>query len=308
MIFAFIPVVLWALGSVCTARSAHLVGPTRANRWRLALATCVLGGVVLVRGHVPEHPAVWGWLLLSGAVGLGLGDLCMMLGYRHVGPRITALVLLCLAVPIAGFTEWLWLGTEIGLRQIGFSAGILAGVGLAVAPKAGTSAAGLRGIGAGLFFGLLAAVGQGLGTTISRVAYRCAAAGGVRLDGMAAAWQRMIGGLVCTIAAEILFKVSTGQPPVERAADLLAPEGHPRRQSAWFWIAASALLGPIVGLSVYQWVLLTQPGALVQAVMAITPVAVIPFAWWIDGDRPDWRGVVGGIVACACAAGLVVSG
>ncbi|MDT8389662.1 MAG: DMT family transporter [Lentisphaeria bacterium] len=307
MIFAFIPVILWALGSICTSRSAHLVGAARANSWRLALAAAALGvGVLCTRGF-PRHAGVWGWLILSGAVGLGLGDLCMMLGYRRVGPRIIVLVLLCLAVPVAGVSEWLWLGTELTWEQIALSAGILAGVGLAIAPGARIPARNRREVVTGVIFGVLAAVGQGLGTTISRVAYRCAEANQVPMGGMTAAWQRMIGGLLCTVAAAALFRMSPGEPPMERAADMLAPGGHRAKpRQVWFWITASAFLGPIIGLSVYQWVLVTQPGALVQAVMAVTPVAVIPFAWLIDGDRPDWHGVVGGLLACACAVALML--
>ena len=306
MIYALIPVVLWALGSVCTSRSARLVGAPRANRWRLLIATAVLTVMVVVGHGISLHGGLWGWLLLSGAVGLGLGDLAMLGGYRRIGPRVTILLLLCMAVPVAGITEWIWLGTKIGLLQVFLSGGILAGVSLAVMPGARIPAKDGRSVIIGIAFGTTAAVGQGLGTTLSRVAYRSAAADGIAVDGTVAAWQRMIGGLVATILAELVFKLSTGESPVQRAGDLLAPAGHPRRRYVAWWVVASAFLGPIVGLSVYQWVLMTQPGALVQAVVALTPVVVIPFSWWIDGDRPDWRGVVGGILACSAAIGLAL--
>ena len=308
MIFVFIPIIFWALGSICASRSACQIGVTKANSWRLTLATIVLGVGVLSISGMPRSFGVWGWLLLSGAVGLGLGDLCMMLGYRYVGPRITVLMLLCLAVPISGITEWIWLGTALHGRQILLAGGILGGVGLAVAPGAKVPGNSRKSIAIGLFCGVLAAFGQGLGTTISRVAYRFAMENSVQVDGISAAWQRMIGGLVCTVAVQYIFHISTGEPPIERAADLLVAKRPSRFKNAWFWIVTSTLLGPIIGLSVYQWVLLKYPGALVQALVSITPVVVIPFAWLIDGDKPEWRGVVGGIIACTCAALLVLIG
>jgi len=308
MIFVFIPIIFWALGSICASRSACQVGVTKANSWRLTLATIVLGVGVLATGGMPRSFGVWGWLLLSGAVGLGLGDLCMMLGYRYVGPRITVLILLCLAVPISGITEWIWLGTALNGRQILLAGGILGGVGLAVAPGAKVPGNSRRSIAIGLFCGVLASIGQGLGTTISRVAYRFAMENSVQVDGISAAWQRMIGGLLCTVAVQYIFHISTGEPPIERAADLLVSNRTSHLKNAWFWIVTSTLLGPIIGLSVYQWVLLKYPGALVQALVSITPVVVIPFAWLIDGDKPEWRGVVGGIIACTCAALLVLLG
>ena len=306
MIYALIPALLWALGSVCTARSAKLLGVTATNRWRLAIAVVLLGAWVAIGPGMPVNGKVWGWLLLSGVVGLGLGDLAMLGGYRHVGPRITVMLLLCLAVPISGLSEWMWLGTPLGIRDMVLSLGILVGVGMAVMPGAKIPALNRRGVLLGLLCGLGAAFGQGLGTTLSRVAYQSAADAGILVDGVSAAWQRMIGGLACTLLAEAILRMSVGFAPVQLAGEALAPAGHPRPQMAWLWLGASIVLGPLVGLSVYQWVLITQPGALVQSVTALTPVIVIPFAWWIDGDRPDWRGLVGGGLACTCAILLVV--
>ncbi len=301
MIFVFIPIVLWALGSICTSRCACQIGVTKANSLRLTLATLVLGAGVLLTGGIRGSIEVWGWLLLSGVVGLGLGDLCMMLGYRAVGPRITVLLLLCLAVPIAGVTEWIWLGTALSGRQILLAGGILAGVGLVVAPGAKVPGNSRRAKFSGFVYGVLAAVGQGLGTTISRVAYQVAKDNTVQIDGISAAWQRMIGGLACALLIQCVFHVRAGKPPIERAADFLVSNKPAPSGNAWFWIVTSALLGPIIGLSIYQWVLLTHPGALVQAMVSMTPVVVIPFAWVIDGDKPDWRGIVGGMLACTCA-------
>lgn len=306
MIFVIFPIVFFALGSICTSRCACQIGATKANSWRLALATVVLGAVVLATGGMPESWEVWGWLLLSGVVGLGLGDLCMMFGYRHVGPRITALVLLCLAMPISGITEWIWLGTALSVRQILFSFGILAGVSLAVAPGAKVPGKNRRSIFMGLFFGVLAAVGQGLAATISRVAYQFAADNHIQVHGTTAAWQRMIGGLVCALVIQAVFHVRAGDPPIALATSLLVSNKTADSKNPWFWIVASAFLGPIIGLSIYQWVLITHPGALVQAMISITPVVIIPLAWLIDGDKPEWRGVVGGLLACTCAILLVL--
>ena len=37
----------------------------------------------------------------------------------------------------------------------------------------------------------------------------------------------------------------------------------------------------------------------------VFPLTVIPLAWWIDGDRPSWRALVGGVVAVGAAAGMM---
>ena len=84
MWLAFVPCVCWALGSVCTARATRGFGAVAVNRWRLAIALTVLGAWLVAVPGLPSQG--WGWLLLSGVIGLGIGDLAMMTAYSRIGP------------------------------------------------------------------------------------------------------------------------------------------------------------------------------------------------------------------------------
>lgn len=303
---AFIPVFLWALGSLYTSRAARYFGPTSTNRIRLLIASAALGLWVALGPGLPRHGALWGWLLLSGVLGLGLGDLAMLSGYRLLGARRMVLIVLCVAVPVSGLSEWLWLGTRLTLPAVALTFVLLAGVVLAVLPG-GHSPAHTRGeLTRGLIFGLLAALGQGLGASLSRVAYHAAEADGLAPNGTAAALQRMLGGLACTLVAERFLRLSSGESPMERAGEAMSREDAPRRTRADAILAVilAAVLGPILGLSAYQQALVELPAALTQAISALTPVAVIPLARWMEGDRAGWRGIAGGTIACAAAAAL----
>jgi drug/metabolite transporter (DMT)-like permease len=303
---AFIPVLLWALGSLYTARATRYFGPMATNRIRLLIASVVLGLWVTLGPGLPRHGALWGWLLLSGVLGLGLGDLAMLSGYRILGARRMVLIVLCVAVPVSGLSEWIWLGTRLTLPAVALMFVLLAGVVVAVLPG-GHSPAHSRGERVrGIGFGLLAALGQGLGASLSRVAYHAAEADGIAPDGTAAALQRMLGGLACTLAAERILHLSPGESPMERAAEAMGRGDAPRlpRAKAIRAMVLAAALGPILGLSAYQRALVELPSALTQAICALTPVAVIPLARWMEGDRAGWRGIVGGVLACAAAAAL----
>jgi drug/metabolite transporter (DMT)-like permease len=55
----------------------------------------------------------------------------------------------------------------------------------------------------------------------------------------------------------------------------------------------NALAGPFVGVSCFQWALATTPTAIVLPVVATTPLVVIPFARFAEGDqlaRDRWLG------------------
>ena len=111
MWIAFIPVLLWSVGSICSTRAARVFGAIATNRGRLLIGVVLLGAWTVLGPGVPAHGAAWRWLLISGAVGLGIGDLSMFAAFRRIGMQVTILMLFCLAVPVIGLVEWLWIGT-----------------------------------------------------------------------------------------------------------------------------------------------------------------------------------------------------
>ena len=56
-------------------------------------------------------------------------------------------------------------------------------------------------------------------------------------------------------------------------------------------------MGPVIGVSCFQWALKDTPSALVLAIVATAPIVVMPMAWFAEGDRPSPIGVAGAVVA-----------
>jgi drug/metabolite transporter (DMT)-like permease len=75
----------------------------------------------------------------------------------------------------------------------------------------------------------------------------------------------------------------------------------------WAWVLVNALAGQTVGVSCMQWALETTPSGIVLAIIAITPVVVIPFAIVFENERPGIRSVIGGAIAVAGVVGLALA-
>jgi len=75
----------------------------------------------------------------------------------------------------------------------------------------------------------------------------------------------------------------------------------------WPWILLNSLAGPTLGVGCYQWGLQSAASGVVLPIVATTPLVVIPFAYFLDGDRPGARSLVGGMVAVAGVVGLTLS-
>ncbi|HVV02173.1 MAG TPA: DMT family transporter [Verrucomicrobiae bacterium] len=305
MLPSFLTTFLFSLSIVCGHRSAKLIGGAEANFWRLVCATFFLG--------------IWSWgfgiglggesfptFLMSGVLGIGLGDTALFQALPRLGSRLSTLLVQCLTAPIAAIIEWAWLGTSLTKFQIACGLTILAGVGLALSPSKHLKLT-RRELWLGTIFSILAAVGGACGAVLSRKAYAIARESQVTIDGGNAAFQRILGGLfiagICLlIAKRQAFRVQLSAPP-----NLVREASRRKWSRAWPWILSNSLAGQTLGVSCMQWAFETTPTGLVLAVIATTPIVVIPFAWVAEGERPTWKSLVGGGIAAAGVAALTTS-
>jgi drug/metabolite transporter (DMT)-like permease len=298
MIPAFLATVLFSLSVVAASRTTRVLGGTTANFLRLCLATLFLGlwahgfGQGFGGGAMP-------WFFLSGIIGFGMGDLALYQALPRIGPRLTILLVQCLAAPFAAVAEWIWMGTTLTSRQIGLAVVILCGVAIAIAPQRQIGS-GRRNLILGVCLGIVAALGQGLGAVISRQAYAVAAVHLGEVDGLTAAYQRILGGLLVA-APTMLWLMYRDQMKAREIPEALAAVQTTRRRAIWPWVVVNSLSGPTLGVGCYQWALSIQPSGIVLPIVATTPVVVIPFSWLIEGDRPGIRSLAGGMIAVAGA-------
>lgn len=301
MLAAFLTTVFFSLSALFAQRSVKAVGSTQANIGRLLVGFVVLGIVAHGWGLGMGGPGR-DWLLVSGVIGMGLADMAFFGALPLLGSRLTVLVTQCLAAPAGAIAEELWLGVTPKPWQIVWGLVILAGVAVALMPtKADPPKVHVRGW--GFFLALASALGQGLGAVFSRKATMVATAAGESIDGFSGAYQRIAGGLVITLAyfvAKAFLDRGRGRSDGSEAA--IGAKGLKR----YLWIPANAFCGAILGVSCYQWALFTTPSAVVLAIVACTPLVIIPFAYWFEGERPSRRSLVGGLVAVAGAVALTL--
>ena len=294
MLAALLAALFFALSAAFAHRTTRLVGVSAANFARLSLAGVMLA--VWAHGFGGGlHGVGLPMFIVSGAIGFGVGDLGLFAALPLLGSRLTALMVQCLAAPLAALIEWLWLGTRLDAPELLCGGAILVGVGLAVAPERrpveiATEPTSDRN--RGLLYGVVAALGQAGGAVVSRKAHAISHAAGFAVDGGTAAYQRAIGGLA-VVGAAYLISRRGGRSFVAPQWNVAAP-----------WIVANSLAGAVIGVSCYQWALATTPSAIVMPVVALTPLLVVPLAFFIEHERPTVRSLAGGAVAVAATAVL----
>lgn len=293
---ALLATFLFCLSAVTATRSTQLMGSIAANFWRLLIATLLLACWAHGSGQGCQG-AGFTMLFWSGVIGFGLGDLALYMALPRIGSRLTLLIVHCVAAPFAAVVEWYWLKTALSTSQAGCIVLILTGVALALMPARRKGSKSTLLSTTGILYGLVGALGQGMGAVMSRVAYDINAKEAFVLDGLGAAYQRILGGLMVAALALWYSKRKppfSGTPPKETTN---TPIHAPAKGKAWVFVMATALSGPSLGVGCYQWALKTTPSGLVLPIVATTPLMIIPLSAWMEGDRPPFRSIMGGLLA-----------
>jgi drug/metabolite transporter (DMT)-like permease len=307
---ALLTTFLWSYCLIPARQSVAQLGENAANFWRLFVAVVIMGLLAAWGGIQIGHEA-FSWLFLSGIIGFGFGDIGVWFALPRLGSRLTLLMVHCIAAPLAGLTEWLWLGTTITGLQIASLAIILTGISLALFPDRDRELAAKRRYVSGILFGLLAATGQSIGAVCSRKAFSVLSVenfqpleAGTRdyiFLGASSGFVRLAGGILIASGFWQISRWYTAwktPPEALRRADPMS--GKMRN------ILLCAAAGPILGVICYQWALATTPSVIVQVVVSTSPLMILPMTYFIEHDRLSRHSIIGTLIAVGGVALLAL--
>ncbi|MEM7228679.1 MAG: DMT family transporter [Planctomycetota bacterium] len=290
----------WVFTSLSFAAAGRRVGPMVVNISRLFLAVAFLALISRqVNGvWIPTVDSVglW-WLILSGVIGLSIGDQLLFTALVDVGSR-TSTLLMTLAPPIVALTAWFALNEQPTLMMAVGMAITLGGIAWVIRERParddGTAHPHWR---RGLLLGIGAAWCQGIGFVIAKLGM-----GHTRLpeaehvDPLSATLIRMA---FAAVGMAVIAVIWHGV----RAAIRQAGEhrSHRRRQRRWGssipFILMGTMLGPVLGV----WCSLIAADAsnvgIAATLMAMTPIFILPFAALAERERITSKAVIGAIVA-----------
>jgi drug/metabolite transporter (DMT)-like permease len=294
MLAAFLTTLLFATSAVCGYRTAKQVGGVEANFWRISLATIFLTIWAFTFGH--GFDGAPGWFLLSGLFGIGIGDSAYFQALPRLGSRRTVLLTQCLTAPFAALIEFLWLGTKLNLPEILCIAVILAGVAIALAPGDHLKIS-ARDWKIGFVAGIFAALGGALGAVIIRKGYAAIHDAGLNVDAGTTGYQRVLGGILIPTIMLLVFKWRSAHAHGPAFANDTLQISRDKWARIWPWVLANALAGQTLGVTCMQWALKTTQAGIVAAIIATTPIVLLPLTRIVEGEKIGFRSLLGALVA-----------
>lgn len=276
----------WAFASMISSGPAAHFGPIAFNRIRQIMMFVLLGTYVLVAGTLNTIPGdQFAEVMLSGLVGIFLGDTALFAAMNRLGPRRT-LILFSMNAPISTLLAFLLLGEVLSTAELAGTLVAIAGVFLAIAfgktPGRVHVWEAVNGpLWVGIALGLVAATGQSLGALMIRPIMAAGA------DAIAVSAIRIgVAAFFLTVLAFVpIAGFKSRNPPAPRALAMAALSG---------FVAMG------VGMTLVTYALSGGEVGIVSTLSATSPVLMLPLLWVTTKQRPAagaWIGatmVVGG--------------
>ncbi len=285
---ALLTACLWSGSAMVFASATSRVGSFQVNITRLILATVYLSLLtVLLRLDTNLSPGQLLNLSLSGVVGLSLGDTFLFKAFREIGARITMLIM-SLAPAIAAIVAYFVLDETLSTAGVVGIAITVAGI-IAVVLDRGSAGSGRISLTtSGVVFAILAAMGQGVGLVLAKMAFREG-----ELNGFVAAAVRIVASLVVLLPVAVMTKRFSN--PIRMFREDV---------QSFRLIALGSILGPFLGISFSLIAVEHTKVGIAATIMAIVPILMLPLARFVYRERLTWRAITGAFVAVAGVAVL----
>ncbi|MGQ8631672.1 DMT family transporter [Agrobacterium sp. DKPNP3] len=269
----------WAMTGMLSAGPAGRLGALAFSRTRQLFVAALLGVYVLASGSWRElqPEALWS-LLLSGFIGIFVGDTLLFTCLNRVGPRRSG-ILFALNAPMAALLGWLVLGEQLSGKAIAGIGLTLSGVLLAI--LFGKRKAQLHEwenvkgpLWIGVLLGLLAALSQAVGSLIARPVMATG------IDPLAASMLRVGIAAICLTALTSL-PIQAVKPKTR-----LTP-------ALFLQTAATGLIALAFGMTLLLFALSGGKVGIVSTLSATTPVIILPLLWLKTREVPApgaWAG------------------
>ncbi len=250
----------WAI----SARLFQLLGkafsPLALNLWKGCVSIVILWGVTQVALPAVEiSPVIWGWLLFSGAIGIGLGDTFFFQALNKIGDAQSILIAETFAPVFTALLAMAWIGEWLSWQQWFGVALVILSVDVII--KIQKRAALALFAPSGYVYAALAALCQAVGAVISRDMFTR-----YELDAFNASLIRLLGGVAIIV---VLMSV-TKQPWLPRTAN---------KAKTWRLFALAVVIGTAIALTLQMLAFSYTKAAVVQTLLAASVVFSLAVAW-----------------------------
>jgi drug/metabolite transporter (DMT)-like permease len=275
----------WTISSLMAPKLIQRFGTMRFNTIRITIASSILLLICLFferfNAALWQHTEV---VMLSGLLGIFLGDTLLFSAVHRLGPRRTG-VLFATNAPMSILLSWLFLNERLSFSQLLACGLVLTGVIIAILFGKRNNHHAWEETKGKLSIGILMALGGALGQASGALLSKPALLDGA--DPIAVSALRVSTGAIALILAYGLVyrhKQPVGAIPFWQL-----------NRSDFLGVATMATIGMVIGMSFLVWGVGNANVGIVTTLSAVVPVLILPGLWITTGQRPAlgaWLGAI----------------
>lgn len=286
-IYAILTAICWAITSIAFEHAGKKMGSLTLNIIRLWFAFVFLMIYSFIVRDMPlpldASLNTWKWLILSGLIGLLIGDLFLFEALTQIGARISMLIFSSVP-PMSAILAYFILGDKMTTSQVIGMIITMTGIGTVILTRSSTSNKKIKFthpiLGISLAFG--GAFCQSLGYIIGKLGMD---AGGISYDPFSSTQIRIIAAI---IGFTIIVSLRKGWPNVAKAFTYRTAIKH---------TIVGSVFGPFIGVSLSLLALnYTTPGV-ASTLTSITPILLIPVALFYNKEKLLIKEIMGAFIA-----------
>jgi drug/metabolite transporter (DMT)-like permease len=281
---------LWAVSSVVYSLLGKKIPPLLLNFLKGIIAIALIIITIRWQGEAtPSLPIVpVTLLLLSGVIGIGLGDTAYFAALNNLGARRT-LLLETLSPPIGALLALFSIGEQLTL--VAWCGIFLTLLGVAwVISERNPVINSSHNLKLGIFWGLLAAISQAVGAVLSRFALLDS-----QISPLWSSLLRIVAGVVVVLFLLLFPKINQPKSNIEKTSPI--PLNFPVSALHLLGIITLASFGSTyLGIWLQQVALKFSPTGIAQTLLSTSPLFILPIAIAL-GEKVSIRAILGVLMA-----------
>jgi drug/metabolite transporter (DMT)-like permease len=276
---ALLTSLLWSGTSIAFSSAVSKIGSLQLNINRMILASVFLITTILLMGYqINLSKSQFSNLIISGIIGLVIGDSFLFKSYQMIGARISML-LMAISPAMSTFLAFIFLDERITILGISGIFITISGIALVVLERNRNSKYNITSL--GIIYGLLGALGQSAGLIFAKFAFIEG-----HITGFVATFIRVFSSVIILLPIMILLKKYKN--PYKIFTD---------NKSAFCSTLLGTILGPFLGITFSLIAVENTKVGIAATLMSTMPIIMLPMVKYIYKEELSWRAIAGAFIA-----------
>lgn len=281
---ALLTAVLWSGTSIAFASASEKIGSLQLNINRMIFASLFLIATIIILGYGFElSNTQFLNLVISGVIGLVIGDSFLFKSYQLIGARISML-LMALSPAMSAVLAFIFLNERISFLGISGIFVTISGIAIVVLERNINSKYSITTV--GIFYGVLGAMGQAGGLIFAKFAFLEG-----HITGFIATFIRVFSSVIIFLPIMLLLKKYKNPYKLFN-----------KNKSALGVTIVGTILGPFLGITFSLIAIENTKVGIAATLMSTMPIIMLPMVKYFYKEKLSWRAIIGAVIAVAGVA------